>query len=385
MESQGVPCEVQVDSARPEEKIYMRLCVELAQTAAGHTSPNPLVGCVIVKDGEIVGQGFHPRAGEPHAEVFALKQAGPKAKGATAYVSLEPCNHVGRTPPCSQALVRAGVKRVVVGMVDPNPQVAGKGVKTLEKSKIEVVVGVEEELCRRTNEIFVHNMLTGKPYVALRYCLSLDGAFLGKAPTASKESGSYYSRLLQKYDAVVLTDAAIYDDPFVLSSEPGAKQPLRVVLARSMDLPLDSQVFDTSVAPTIVVIDADSLVADVQSTNRHAGQTTESLLTSKGVTVVALQSLELDAVLDILYRKGACSVLLDSRGPDLSGLENFLGVQAITEEVPQKLIVAISPQLAGENAIRPSFPVTDELSKLERLNTEVVGDVVVIEGYFPRK
>lgn len=215
--------------------------------------------------------------------------------------------------------------------------------------------------------------------------MSLDGAFLGRVGSTPKEAGTYYSRLLQDYDAVVLTDAAIYEDPFVLSSEPGAKQPLRVVLARSLDLPLGAQVFDTSLAPTLVLTDANAVVADVQSTGLRSGQTTEALLAAKGVKLVAMQSLGLDAVLDLLYRTGACSVLLDSQGPEQSGLEYFLGMQALTEEVPQKLVVSILPQLGGENAARPSFPASDELSKLERLTSTVSGDVVVIEGYFPVK
>ncbi|KAM7275798.1 hypothetical protein ACFE04_017664 [Oxalis oulophora] len=152
-----------------DDGFYVRRCVELARKAIGHTSPNPMVGCVIVKDGEIVGQGFHPKAGQPHAEVFALRDAGHLAENATAYVSLEPCNHFGKTPPCTEALIKAKVKKVVVGMVDPNPLVSSKGLSRLRDAGIEVVYGVEEELCKSLNESFIHQMLTGKPFVALRY------------------------------------------------------------------------------------------------------------------------------------------------------------------------------------------------------------------------
>ncbi|ERM95024.1 hypothetical protein AMTR_s00009p00240120 [Amborella trichopoda] len=150
-----------------DDGFYMRRCVEVAKKAIGCTSPNPMVGCVIVKDGKIVGEGFHPKAGQPHAEVFALRDAGAMAEQATAYVSLEPCNHYGRTPPCTEALIRAKVKRVVVGMVDPNPIVASKGVERLIQSGISVTVGVEEKLCRRLNEAYIHRMLTGKPFFTL--------------------------------------------------------------------------------------------------------------------------------------------------------------------------------------------------------------------------
>ena len=134
---------------------HMRRALSLAERARGQTHPNPMVGCVLVRDGVVVGEGFHPKAGEPHAEVFALRAAGNKAEGATAYVTLEPCNHYGRTPPCSLALVAAKVSKVFVGMVDPNPLVAGSGIKTLEDSGIEVVVGVEEEACRDLNVDFL--------------------------------------------------------------------------------------------------------------------------------------------------------------------------------------------------------------------------------------
>ena len=134
---------------------HMRRALSLAERARGQTHPNPMVGCVLVRDGVVVGEGFHPKAGEPHAEVFALRAAGNKAEGATAYVTLEPCNHFGRTPPCSLALVAAKVSKVFVGMVDPNPLVAGSGIKTLEDSGIEVVVGVEEEACRDLNVDFL--------------------------------------------------------------------------------------------------------------------------------------------------------------------------------------------------------------------------------------
>ncbi|RWW33697.1 hypothetical protein BHE74_00009840 [Ensete ventricosum] len=159
---------VRVRCEKRDDAFFMRRCVELARKAVGCTSPNPMVGCVVVKDWEIVGQGFHPKAGQPHAEVFALKNAGTLAENATAYVSLEPCNHHGRTPPCTEALIRAKVKQVVVGMVDPNPIVASKGVDRLRDSGIDVIVGVEEMLCRKLNEAYIHRMVTGRPFVTLR-------------------------------------------------------------------------------------------------------------------------------------------------------------------------------------------------------------------------
>ncbi|KAK3239894.1 hypothetical protein CYMTET_50214 [Cymbomonas tetramitiformis] len=156
------------DSAEPEvsdeDRAYIMQCIELARTAEGQTHPNPMVGSMIVKDGKVVGKGYHPKAGEPHAEVFALRAAGERAKGATAYVSLEPCNHFGRTPPCSMALVKAEVTKVVVGMVDPDPRVSGGGLDTLRKAGIEVVQvgGHEEQACKDLNVEFIERVLAAK-------------------------------------------------------------------------------------------------------------------------------------------------------------------------------------------------------------------------------
>lgn len=155
----------------------MRRALELAGKGVGCTRPNPVVGCVILDaEGEVVGEGFHPRAGEPHAEVWALRQAGEKARGGTAYVTLEPCNHYGRTPPCTEALLKSGVARVVAGMVDPDPRVAGGGLQRLAEAGVQVMVGVEEERCRAINAPFVHCIAHGSSYGVLRALVSREGS-----------------------------------------------------------------------------------------------------------------------------------------------------------------------------------------------------------------
>ena len=158
-----------------KDRYFMMLAIEQAKCGLYTTRPNPAVGCVIVQAEEVVGQGFHPKAGEPHAEVFALKNAGTRAVGATAYVTLEPCSHTGRTPPCAQALVESGVKRVVIAGLDPNPQVAGRGVTLLEQAGIEVTVGVLTTQAEALNKGFLKAMRTQMPYVRLKIATSLDG------------------------------------------------------------------------------------------------------------------------------------------------------------------------------------------------------------------
>ena len=157
------------------DQYYMQLALDLAASAKGKTNPNPLVGAVIVKDGSIVGTGLHRKAGEPHAEVHAFRMAGEHAKDATLYVTLEPCSHFGKTPPCANLVKESGVKRVVVAMQDPNPSVAGRGINLLRDAGIEVEVGVLEEQARRLNERFIHNMLTSRPFVISKFAMTLDG------------------------------------------------------------------------------------------------------------------------------------------------------------------------------------------------------------------
>lgn len=370
------------EGAMPEDGQYMRMCISLAKKALGCTSPNPMVGCVIVKDGHIVGQGFHPKAGEPHAEVFALREAGTKAEGATAYVSLEPCNHYGRTPPCTQALIQARVGRVVVGMVDPNPIVASKGVATLRNSGIDVTVGVEEKLCQTMNEAYIHRILTGKPFITMRFSMSLDGGMLDDLGDGAAEEGGYYSKMLQQYDGVIVSDQTLYDNLNLLSSEAGAKQPLRIVVTRTLVLPIDSLIFNTDLAPTLVLADEKAIVDNLQSAGKLNGQTMDMLLRQRGVEVVILKKLEIDSVLDICSQRGLCSVFIDSRGLASAGLENFIGKQALEEEAVQKLVIAICPMISGNKRTELNFDIPP--AKLNRLRTKLSKDVAVVEGYFPR-
>lgn len=177
------------------DRQMMQRCLTLAKQAWGKTAPNPLVGAVIVQDGKIVGEGFHPGAGEPHAEVFALREAGEKAVGATIYVSLEPCNHYGRTPPCSEAVVAAGIKKVIIGMIDPNPLVSGGGIETLKRAGIEVLVGVESAACEELNEGFIQRIVHHRPQGILKYAMTLDGKIAtdsGHSTWVSGEAARHY-------------------------------------------------------------------------------------------------------------------------------------------------------------------------------------------------
>ncbi|MBF0657606.1 bifunctional diaminohydroxyphosphoribosylaminopyrimidine deaminase/5-amino-6-(5-phosphoribosylamino)uracil reductase RibD [Psychrobacter sp. NG25] len=201
-----------------QDRYFMMLAIEQAKQGLYTTRPNPAVGCVIVQAGEVVGQGFHPKAGEPHAEVFALKEAGMKAVGATAYVTLEPCSHTGRTPPCALGLINAGIKRVVIAGLDPNPQVAGRGVVLLEQAGIEVVVGVLTEQAEALNRGFLKAMRTQMPYVRLKIATSLDGRTAmasGESKWITSTAAREDVQKLRAQSGAIITgsETVIADDP----------------------------------------------------------------------------------------------------------------------------------------------------------------------------
>ena len=263
------------------DRRMMQRCLELARRGLGRTSPNPMVGAVIVKDGEIIGEGFHPRAGEPHAEVFALKAAGENARGATIYVSLEPCNHYGRTPPCSEAIVAAGLAQVVVGMVDPNPLVAGGGIKRLQEAGIEVISGVEEEACRKLNEGFIHRILYKKPLGILKYAMTLDGKIATttghSAWVTNQDARSAVKVVRAGCDAVVVGGNTVRkDNPRLTSRLAGAHNPLRVVMSRSLNLPSEAHLWETQEASTLVLTEP-GVKPDVQENLQKKGVEVEEL------------------------------------------------------------------------------------------------------------
>lgn len=238
-----------------QDQYWMQQAIELAKRGLYSTKPNPNVGCVIVKDDQLIGQGFHPKAGQPHAEVFALREAGEHAQGATAYVTLEPCAHYGRTPPCAEALVKAQVKKVVVGCPDPNPLVAGKGVQILKNAGIEVEVGICEDLASKLNQGFLKAMFTGMPYVRLKVASSLDGRTAMASGESKWITGSAARRDVQHWRAIsgaVITgiETVIADDCQLnvrslhnIDIETVA-QPKRVVLDRQGRLPINAKILE---------------------------------------------------------------------------------------------------------------------------------------------
>jgi len=226
----------------------MKLALRLAAKGAGWVSPNPMVGAVVVKDGQIVGQGYHRRVGAPHAEVEALRQAGDASRGADLYVTLEPCNHQGRTPPCTQAILSAGVGRVIIATPDPNPQVAGGGAEYLKSQGVAVEMGLLEQEARRLNEAWFHWVATGRPWVIAKAACSLDGKIAsagGESQWLTGESARAYGhRLRHRVDAIMVgIETALSDDPQLTTRLPRGrgKDSIRIVLDSRLRLPLTAK------------------------------------------------------------------------------------------------------------------------------------------------
>lgn len=351
--------------------IMMQRCLKLAQKAAGRTAPNPMVGAVIVRDGEIVGEGFHPKAGQAHAEVYALKEAGDRAQGATLYVNLEPCNHYGRTPPCSEAVIKAGIKQVIVGMVDPDQRVAGGGIERLRKAGVDVKVGVEEAACQRLNEAFIHRIQCQRPFGILKYAMTLDGKIAATTGHSAWVTGANaradVHKLRSLCDAVIVGGNTVrQDNPLLTCHGVSDQNPLRVVMSRRLDLPMQSQLWDTTEFKTLVL------------TEDGGNATVQKKLRGKGVEVVAFPTLTPATVMAHLYDRGFLTVLWECGGQ--------LAAAAIADQAIQKVSAFIAPKIIGGSQA-PS-PVGDlglekmtQAIRLERTQVSRVGDDFLIEGY----
>lgn len=233
--------------ANPELK-FMKLAIKLAKKAEGMTSPNPMVGAVIVKNGRIAGKGYHKACGLPHAEANAIFSAGGKARGADLYVTLEPCDHFGRTPPCTGAIIEAGIKRVFISMKDPNPVNNGRGIARLKRARIMVCTGLLEEEAAAMNRAYVKHITTGIPYVTLKMAQSIDGKIATKTGDSkwitSEASRAYVQKLRKSVDAVIVGSGTVLkDDPSLTCRIPGAGQPARVIVSGRSGIPESSKVF----------------------------------------------------------------------------------------------------------------------------------------------
>ncbi len=295
------------------DEVFMKVALNLAEMGKGMTSPNPLVGAVIVKNGKIIGKGFHKRAGENHAEVIALEEAGEKAEGGTLYVNLEPCVHWGRTPPCVERIRSAKIRRVVIGTIDPNPLVNSKGVEFLRRNGIEVRTGILEKEAKEINFSFFKSITKRMPFVAIKMAMTLDGkvaTWTGESKwISSKESRNYVHLLRSEFDAIMVgVGTIIKDDPLLTIRYGKPKKIIRVILDSNLSIPENSKILGTLDSGKVIIFKAKN--ENLEKTER---------LKAKGVDIVFLENgdkIPLKKVLFHLNEMGVNSLLVEG-GPTL--------------------------------------------------------------------
>lgn len=323
-----------------KDVFYMKTALELAAKAEGHTSPNPLVGCVIVKSGRVIGEGYHKKAGLAHAEVEALKQAGSKAKGAVLYVNLEPCSHFGKTPPCADAIINAGVKEVVCAMKDPNPLVSGKGFNKLRKAGIKVKTGVLHFEACRLNRIFIKNITLEKPYVVMKAAVSTDGKMALKNGESKWITSAPARQEAQKLrlmcDAILVgINTVINDNPFLDCRIDKRKKIKKIILDTNGRMPEKGNIYLNSAPENIYV-----------AVKRMEERKAERMI-KRGINIIYLKGNEEkpapDKVLSELFCRGIRSVLLEGGGTVIA---SFLKERLIDEAH-----IHIAPVIMGSDGI----------------------------------
>lgn len=362
-----------------EENVrFMARALELAALGHGRTSPNPLVGAVVVRDGAIIGEGYHMKAGTPHAEIHALKAAGESARGSTLYVTLEPCCHYGRTPPCTEAIIKAGVKRVIVATYDPNPLVSGKGIRSLQEAGIEVQVGILEDEAQRLNEVFFKYIRTGRPFVILKAAMSIDGKIATRTGDSrwitGKEARLNVQRLRVASDAIMVgIGTVLADNPLLTVRLPGeSKKPLRVIMDSSLRLPENSRLVQTA-------RDAPVIVAAVPGKYRKEKR---MLLEDKGVEVFDVPGADgmvnIEGVLEELGRREVTALLLEGGGT--------LNASALQAGMVDKFVFFLAPLIVGGRDAPGAFggigcETLDGALRLADLRIEKVGADLMVTGY----
>ena len=354
---------------------WMQRCIDLAKQARGQTAPNPMVGSVIIKNEQILGEGFHPQAGEPHAEVFAIraaKLAGVDLRGATLYVNLEPCNHHGRTPPCTAAIIQAGISHVVIGAIDANPLVSGTGCDRLRAEGIKVTTGILEPQCLELNEAFFHRIKTNLPFGIFKYAMTLDGKIATTSGHSYWITGTEARQMVHDLrigcDAIITGGNTVrLDNPHLTTHEMSVHSPLRVVVTKSCDLPDQANLWQiTDTQKTLVITLPDKNLQLKQK------------LRDRDVEILELDDLSPAIVMQELGKRGCNTVLWECGGK--------LGAAAIKAKMVQKIYAFIAPKLIG-GYTAPS-PIDDldlnlmtDAINLTRSQFQSIGTDFLITGY----
>lgn len=360
---------------------YMNMALDLAELGQGYTSPNPMVGALIVNNDQIVGRGYHEKVGKAHAEINAINSAGESARGATLYVTLEPCNHTGRTPPCTERILSAGIQHVIVAMRDVNPHVKGGGIGFLQQHGIRITTGVCEDRAKKLNEAFVKYVRTGRPFVTVKCASTLDGRIATKTGdskwVSGEESRTFVHRMRHAVDAIMVgVDTVKRDDPSLTARLSNAKgrDPERIILDTRL-----------SISDSAKIMQLDSRAGTMIITGSEISVEKKNRLERKGIQVIqsAVKSglIDLNSLMDFLSASGITSLLVEGGGRVIAS--------ALKDGIVDKVIFFYSPRIlggddgvpicrgAGPALMRDSIP-------LKNISVRRFGDDVMIEGYIDR-
>jgi diaminohydroxyphosphoribosylaminopyrimidine deaminase / 5-amino-6-(5-phosphoribosylamino)uracil reductase len=359
-----------------DDFFYMQRALRLAERARGRTSPNPMVGALLVKNNRIISEGYHKKAGTPHAEVLAIDNAGKNARGATLYVSLEPCCHRDkRTPPCTAKIIDAGIRKVVVSMKDPNPKVAGKGITELEKAGVIVLSGIAEERAVKLNESYIKYITTGEPFMTLKVAMTLDGKIAtpeGESKWITGEKSRKMVHRLRGISDAVLTAVGTVkaDDPVLTCRISGYKSPVRVIIDPSFETGVDSRIL--SCPPDTIIVSREPVHEEKMNSFKKNGV---SFITFKG------EKPDLRLLIRKLGMRGITSVLIEG-GSSLSSY-------CLEAGIVDKVMFFIAPKIIGGRASFPAvggktFRRLEDAFRIRDIKTRRIGEDILIEGYIQK-
>jgi len=354
---------------------FMNLAMDLALKAKGRTSPNPMVGALVVKNGRIIGKGYHEKAGSPHAEIIALDEAAAKAKGAILYVTLEPCTHFGKTPPCVDRIIKSRVKEVIVGMVDPNPLNNGRGIKILRQHKIKVQVGFLENELSRINEAFIKYITKRMPFVTVKVAQSLDGkiaTYTGDSKwITSDKSRAFSHRLRQNYDAIMAGVNTILRDNPKLDAWFSKRQPIKIVVDSQLSIPEGANIFSKN--SQVIIVTLPSLPGQETENRKILGEKAKILEVREKAGQINLKD-----AMKKLAQLEITSILVEGGGTLIGSL--------FDEGLIDKVLFFISPKIIGgkeaiSSVMGKGVVRIDKAVKLKEVKLKRIGEDFLIEGY----
>ncbi len=360
-----------------KDLFFMKRALSLAAKAKGATSPNPMVGAVIVKDGRIIAEDYHKKAGEPHAEALAISKAGKRAKGSTLYVTLEPCCHTDkRTPPCTKAIINSGIKRVFISMKDPNPKVFGKGIEELKNHGIEVYSGILEEKAKKLNEAYIKFITTKTPFVILKTAMTLDGKIATPEGQSKWITGERARKIVHEMrgsvDAILTAIGTVKaDNPELTARIKGVKkQPIRIVIDPDLEIPIDYKILNTP--PETIIV---TRKHNIETKNQK-----KDILVTKGVKMIEYDGDRVDLrwLMKILGENSIISVMIEGG--------SSLNAYALQDKIVDKIVFFIAPKIiGGKNSISAVggdiFCRLENAYRVKDIKIKRLGDDLMIEGY----